>query len=731
MSTRTLADAAIDALVEARHGDPFGLLGPHGVRIGGRERMVVRVLRPAARRVELLTPAGDVEMSRCHPDGLFEATLDREPAGYRLRLHDAEGRATEVDDPYRFGVVLSDAALEGFERGEDDRVFEKLGAHPATRDGVHGFHFAVWAPNAERVSVVGDLDAWDGRVHAMRRIRAGVWEIFIPGLEPGARYKFEIRTPQGHILLKTDPYGRTFEAPPGLAALTWDPSGYGWGDQAWRAAARERGIGLDRPMAVYEVHLASWAKVTTEGNRSLTYEEAADRLVSYVVRLGFTHIELMPVMEHPFLGSWGYQATGFFAPTSRHGSPNGFKALVDACHAAGIGVILDWVPGHFPKDAVALARFDGTALYEHEDPRRGEHPDWGTLVFNYGRHEVRSFLLSSARFWLEEFHLDGLRVDAVASMLYLDYSRGRQDWVPNVHGGNENLEAIDFIRQLNALVHAVAPGATTVAEESTAWPGVSRPVYVGGLGFSYKWNMGWMHDMLEYMRKDPVHRRWHQDRLTFSMVYAYSENFVLPLSHDEVVHGKGSLVGKMPGDEWQRFANLRLLYGYMFAHPGKKLLFMGAEFGQPAEWNHDVSLDWHVLSEGPYHAGLSRYVTDLNAVYCSRPSLYQIDAEPAGFGWIDCTDAENAVLAFVRYGADREECTIAVANFTPVVREGYRIGVPDAGTYHELLNSDSAYYGGSNIGNGGELTTDAVAAHGRDQSLALTLPPLGCLWLGR
>ena len=720
------------AVVEARHGDPFGLLGPHAVRVGGRAQSAVRVCRPSAHRVELLTSSGAVDMTRRHPLGLFEAIVDPEMVrSYRLRLHHAGGHAVEVEDPYRFGVFLADADLERFEQGEDDRMHERLGARPVTHEGVPGFHFAVWAPNAERVSVVGDFNDWDGRVHPLRRIRAGVWEIVIPGIEPGARYKFEMRTPGGRLLIKTDPYGRTFEAPPGLAAITWDPRGYRWEDADWRARAAEAGVALDRPMSVYEVHLGSWATVAAEGHRSLTYEEAADRLVAYVSRLGFTHIELLPVMEHPFRGSWGYQAIGFFAPSSRQGSPDGFKALVDACHRAGIGIILDWVPGHFPKDEVALARFDGTALYEHEDPRLGEHPDWGTLIFNYGRHEVRSFLLSGARFWLEEFHLDGLRVDAVASMLYLDYSREADAWVPNVHGGNENLEAVDFLRRLNIMAHAEAPGAITVAEESTDWPGVSRPVYVGGLGFSYKWNMGWMHDTLEYMQKDPVHRGWHQNNLTFAMVYAFSENFVLPLSHDEVVHGKGSLLGKMPGDAWQRFANLRLLYGYMFGHPGKKLLFMGGEFGQPAEWNHDVGLDWHLLGEGPFHAGLSQFVTDLNALYRSRPSLHQVDFSPDGFAWIDCTDRTHSVLAFVRYGADRDDFTVTVANFTPVVREGYRIGVPAAGRYTELLNSDSAFYGGSNVGNLGEVPTEPIASHGHDQSIALTLPPLACVFLAR
>ena len=623
-----------------------------------------------------------------------------------------------------------DAELERFEQGEDDQAYQRLGARPATHEGTLGFHFAVWAPNAERVSVVADFNAWDGGAHPMRRIRAGVWETFIPGIEPGARYKFEIRTRAGGLLIKTDPYGRTFEAAPGLAAVTWDPRNYRWSDDDWRARACEVGVGLERPMSVYEVHLASWAHVAEDGNRLLTYEEAADRLVAYVPRLGFTHIELLPVMEHPFLGSWGYQTTGYFAPTSRHGSPDGFKKLVDACHRAGIGVILDWVPGHFPKDDVALARFDGTALYEHEDPRKGEHPDWGTLIFNYGRREVRSFLLSSARFWLEEYHLDGLRVDAVASMLYLDYSREAGTWVPNVYGGNENLEAVDFIRRLNVATHGRVPGATTMAEESTAWPGVTRPVDAGGLGFSYKWNMGWMNDTLKYMRKDGVHRRWHQDSLTFSMTYAFSENFLLPLSHDEVVHGKGSLVVKMPGSEWQRFANVRLLFGYMFAHPGKKLLFMGGEFGQVAEWNHDASLDWHLLADGPFHAGLSRWVTALNATYRARASLHQLDAAPDGFAWIDCTGRANSVISFIRYAANRDEFTVVIANFTPEVRRDYRIGVPVAGRYHELLNSDAAVYGGSNVGNASEVATEPIASHGHDQSIALTLPPLGCLFLG-
>ena len=622
---------------------------------------------------------------------------------------------------------ISEYDLYLFGEGSHTRIYDKLGAHPGNVDEISGVHFAVWAPNAAAVSVVGDFNAWDSTAHAMQSLGpSGVWSLFVSAARPGQRYKFHLRTRGGAAVLKTDPYGFAFEPPPGSASIVCDP-GYQWRDAEWMTKREAQNTWLRKPMAAYEVHLGSWARVPEEGNRPLTYVELAQRLIPYVKELGYTHIELMPVMEHPFTGSWGYQVTGFYAPTNRYGTPAQFKAFVDECHQHGIGVILDWVPGHFPKDAHALARFDGTALYEHQDPRQGEHRDWGTLIFNYGRNEVRNFLLANALYWLEEYHADGLRVDAVASMLYLDYSRNAGQWVPNRFGGRENLEAIEFLRQLNTFTHGEHPGSMTIAEESTSWPSVSRPTYVGGLGFTYKWNMGWMNDMLEYVKQDPIHRRWHHNQVTFSLMYAFSENFVLPFSHDEVVHGKGSMFGKIPGDEWQKAATLRALYGYMFTHPGKKLMFMGSEFGQRREWNHDLSLDWHLL-EYPLHAGLRRFVCDLNRVYAAEPALYEMDFDPTGFAWIDCNDHENSVISFVRRDS-AGGLVVVVLNFTPVPRDGYRIGVPVAGNFDEVINSDSESYGGSNVGNAGVATTEPIAAHGHAQSLRLNLPPLGFLLL--
>jgi 1,4-alpha-glucan branching enzyme len=624
-------------------------------------------------------------------------------------------------------ALITDYDLYLFGEGNHTRIYRKLGAHLVTLDGVAGVHFAVWAPNADRVSVVGDFNDWDGRRDRMHSLGAsGVWAIFVPHTAEGQRYKFEIHTHHGALLLKSDPYAQAFELPPATASIVCRPE-YRWTDDEWMRRREGCGSWFDRPMAVYEVHLGSWARVPEQNDRYLTYAELAQRLIPYVKEMGYSHIELLPVMEHPFSGSWGYQVTGFYAPTSRFGRPQDFKAFVDACHRSGIGVILDWVPGHFPKDAYALARFDGTALYEHDDPRQGEHRDWGTLIFNYGRNEVRNFLLANALYWLEEYHADGLRVDAVASMLYLDYSRREGEWVPNRFGGRENLEAVDFVRQLNTLTHAEHPGSLTIAEESTSWPSVSRPTYLGGLGFTYKWNMGWMNDILEYVKQDAVYRRWHHRHLTFSLLYAFSENFILPFSHDEVVHGKGSMFGRIPGDDWQKAATLRALYGLMYSHPGKKLMFMGGEFGQGREWNYDTSLDWHLLDE-PLHRGLRQYVQDLNRIYSSEPALHQIDFDPAGFEWIDCNDNENSVVSFMRKSRSGE-FVVAVLNFTPVPRDGYRIGVPVDGAYDELVNSDSEIYGGSNLGNSGVVFTEAVASHGHAQSLRLHLPPLGCLWL--
>ena len=726
------------ALANGLNRDPFGVLGPHPDEAG--RGLVVRAFHPAAQAIDLrLVATGELRpMGRRQPAGLFDAVVESrnprelgDPRGldYRLRLTFPGDHVIEIDDPYRYGRVLTDFDLHLFGEGRHLRMFDKLGAHRITIGSTTGIHFAVWAPNADRVSVVGDFNGWDGRVHATRLLApAGVWEIFIPDLPDGEKYKFEIRTRTGTLLQKSDPFGVAFEVPPQSASIVRDVSQYVWRDQAWMGARPPRGGWIDRPMSIYEVHLGSWARVPEEGNRFLTYREMADRLVPYVKENGFTHLELLPVMEHPFSGSWGYQVLGFFAPTSRFGPPEDFKYFVDACHEAGIGVILDWVPGHFPKDAHGLAQFVGTALYEHADPRQGEHQDWGTLIFNYGRNEVRNFLLSNALFWLEEYHVDGLRVDAVASMLYLDYSRREGEWIPNEYGGRENLEAITFLQELNTLTHREFPGTITAAEESTAYQGVSRPVHLGGLGFTYKWNMGWMHDILQYSHEDPIHRRWHHNLVTFSMLYAFTENFILPFSHDEVVHGKRAMLDKMPGDAWQKYATIRTLYGYMFGHPGKKLLFMGSEFGQWREWNHDHSLDWHLLDD-PSHTALRQYVQDLNGVYRAQRSLYECDFDPGGFRWIDCNDNENSVVSIVRYARDRRDHLVLVFNFTPVPRAEYRIGVPDDGFYAELLNSDAAIYGGSNVGNVGGVWTEPVASHGFARSLRLMVPPLGCLYL--
>jgi len=728
VSHGSAADGAVAALIGGYNQDPFAVLGPHGEDRG----IVVRAFQPSARQIELrLLPSGELlPMAKRDPSGLFEVRVPAqsdEMPDYRLRVTYAGDHVAEIDDPYRYGRVLTDFDLYLFGEGTHYRAWEKLGSHRITIGSTTGVHFAVWAPNADRVSVIGDFNAWDGRVHPMRHLMPnGVWELFIPNLPDGQKYKYEIRTRAGTILKKSDPLAFAFEVPPQTASVIHDISHYEWHDHDWMTKRPGEKSWLERPMAIYEVHLGSWARVPEEGNRFLTYDEMSHRLVPYVKEMGYTHIELLPVMEHPFSGSWGYQVLGYYAPTSRFGPPEGFKHFVDACHQSGLGVILDWVPGHFPKDEYGLARFDGTALYEHADPRQGEHQDWGTLIFNYGRNEVRNFLLSNALFWLEQYHVDGLRVDAVASMLYLDYSRKAGEWVPNQFGGRENLDAIRFLQQLNSLTHAEHPGTLTAAEESTAWPGVSRPVHLGGLGFTYKWNMGWMHDMLEYVHEDPVHRRWHHNKVTFSALYMHTENFILPFSHDEVVHMKGSMLDKLPGDTWQKYATLRTLYGYMYGHPGKKLLFMGGEFGQWREWNHDRSLDWHLLDD-PSHAALRRYVQDLNWHYHAEPSLYQCDFDPSGFRWIDCNDNENSVISIVRFARDSADYVVMVFNFTPVPRAQYRIGVPEPGWYAEVLNSDASLYGGSNVGNGGGVQSEAVAAHGFDHSLRIMLPPLACL----
>ena len=627
--------------------------------------------------------------------------------------------------------IISDYEAYLFGEGRWLRAWEKMGARPGERDGVAGYSFVVWAPNARAMSVVGDFNGWDSGAHPLRAMGAsGLWETFVPNLAEGQLYKFQIHPHHGAPFVKMDPFGLAAERPPQTASLTSHLGRHVWGDQEWMHSRQLTGTALDRPMSIYEVHAASWRRRFDEGQRSLSWRELAAELVPYVKELGFTHVELLPVMEHPFAGSWGYQVTGFFAPTSRLGSPDDFRFFVDQCHQHGIGVVLDWVPGHFPKDAHGLARFDGTALYEHVDPRQGEHQDWGTLIFNYGRHEVRNFLLSNALFWLESFHLDGLRVDAVASMLYLDYSRKAGEWVPNEYGGRENLEAVTFLRELNVVTHEQHPGTITIAEESTAFPAVSRPTWIGGLGFTYKWNMGWMHDMLLYAGKDPIFRRYEHQHLTFSLLYAWNENFILPFSHDEVVHGKGSMIAKMPGDLWRKFATLRTLYGFMFAHPGKKLLFMGCEIGQWREWNHDGAVDWDLLGQ-PHHGGLHRFVTDLNHLYAREAALHQIDFEPRGFQWIDCHDSDSSVVSLIRRGHAAEDWIMAVFNWTPLIRPHYRVGVPEAGYYREVLNSDAAVYGGSNVGNYGGRDTEDIASHGHPYSLDLTLPPLSAVFLKR
>ncbi len=725
----------LDALARGQQADPFRLLGPHL----DNGRVVIRALQPGAAGVELHVSHpidARVPMTRLHDDGLFEAVVPgltslEQGVDYRFSVRTPDGGSAVVDDPYRFGRIITDFDVHLFGEGLLLRVHERLGAHPTSLGGVEGVHFAVWAPNGQRVSVIGDFNQWDGRAHPMRRlVTSGIWELFIPGLREGERYKFEIRTSGGHLLHKIDPYGRYFEVPPQSAAIVCRTEGYAWEDDEWMASRAQAAATLTRPMAIYEVHLASWRVKPEEGDRPLTYRELAATLVPYVKEQGFTHIELLPILEHPFGGSWGYQVTGFFAPTSRHGHPHDFKYFVDVCHQQGIGVLLDWVPGHFPKDAHGLARFDGTALYEHDDPRQGEHQDWGTLIFNYGRNEVRNFLLSSGLFWLQEYHLDGLRVDAVASMLYLDYSRQAGEWIPNKYGGRENLDAVSFLQQLNTLTHAEAPGTITVAEESTSWPGVSRPVHLGGLGFTYKWNMGWMHDTLKYTARNPIHRRWAHGEITFSMLYASTENFILPYSHDEVVHGKRSMLDKMPGDTWQKAATLRTLYAFMYTHPGKKLLFMGDEFGQWREWNDRASLDWDLAAHWP-HQGLLAFVRALNHTYAQQPALFARDYDVQGFQWIDASDHEHSVISYLRRAPTAEGELLAVLNWTPVPREHYRLGTPFDGAWHVLLNSDAPEFGGSGGGSFGPCHADATPSHGFPYSLSLTLPPLGALILAR
>ena len=725
-----LSKTEVVSLCRGEHGDPFAVLGVHA---DSKDRLWLRSLQPGALSVSALdADSGQllVELVERQLDalggasGFFEASIlgRSKPIKYRLRVV-WPGGVQELEDPYRFPAVLGELDVWLLAEGSHLRPYERLGAHIRELEGIQGTAFAVWAPDAQRVAVVGDFNGWDGRRHPMRlRRECGVWEIFLPGVGDGARYKFEIRASNGEILpLKADPYGFAAEMRPSTASIvTALPKINRLGTIG--AASR-----LGAPVAIYEVHLGSWRR--TEDGGFPDWQRLAETLIPYVVDLGFTHLELLPISEHPFDGSWGYQPLGLYAPTARFGSPQGFCDFVVACHAAGLELIIDWVPAHFPTDAHGLARFDGKPLYEHADPREGMHQDWGTLIYNFGRREVFNFLVGNALFWIEHYGIDGLRVDAVASMLYRDYSRKPGEWVPNIYGGRENLEAVHFMRRMNEVLGQECPGAATYAEESTAWPSVSRPPSMGGLGFHYKWNMGWMHDVLDYMQHDPVHRRYHHDRLTFGLLYAFTENFVLPLSHDEVVHGKGSLISKMSGDYWQKFANLRALYGFMWAHPGKKLLFMGGEFAQWNEWNDEASLDWNLL-DFPQHAGVHSLIRDLNALYCSTPALYEIDFDPAGFEWISANDSDNSVLAFVRRGHDPARAILCVCNFTPLVRHAYRIGVPGAGEYHERINTDSQYYGGSNVGNPfGRVVAEPIAAHGRDWSIALTLPPLATVLL--
>jgi 1,4-alpha-glucan branching enzyme len=728
----------LNLVIHAAHWDPFGVLGQHEVPAGAGRGRVIRAFLPEARRAWVVDlhdgePGVRRPMDRMHPDGFYELAFpDRDGDAafpYRLAVENHDGYSWEFVDPYRFGPVLTDFDLHLLGEGTHYENYKKLGAHLIAHEGVRGVHFAVWAPNAERVSVIGNFNHWDGRRHPLRNCGpSGIWEIFVPELSQGEVYKFEIKSRHnGYMVEKADPYGFSAELRPKTASIVWDVTDFEWHDQDWMNR-RTRTQALDAPISVYEVHLGSWRRRPEEGQRWLSYRELADELVAHLDGLGFTHVELLPINEHPFDGSWGYQPVGYFAPTSRFGTPDDFVYFVDTLHRHGYGVILDWVPAHFPRDVHGLGFFDGTHLYEHADPRLGEHRDWGTKIFNYGRPEVRNFLLGNALFWLERYHIDGLRVDAVASMLYLDYSRKPGEWVPNQFGGNENLEAIEFLKQLNVLCHEKYPGILTIAEESTSWPGVSRPVYLGGLGFSLKWNMGWMNDTLRYFHKDPVFRKYEHGSLTFSLIYAFTENFILPLSHDEVVHGKGALLDKMPGDLWQRYANLRLLYAYMWGHPGKKLLFMGGELGQWREWKHDESLDWHLLQwEG--HRGIQQLVADLNRLYRAESALHQVDFEWTGFEWLELHDWENSVLAFLRRGRGPGEQIVVVCNFTPVVREGYRIGVPGPGFYRELLNTDAAAYGGSNVGNNGGVWAEPGEHGGRPYHVDLRIPPLGVLFL--
>jgi 1,4-alpha-glucan branching enzyme len=719
----TLAPHDLHRILHAEHQDPFSVLGMHQTAGG----LVVRSFRPDARELSVIDrhrPERRFPGYKVADEGLFEAPIEEgsERFDYLIEVISWSGEKVLFSDPYSYGPLLGELDMHLYAEGNHYEIYEKLGAHLMEVNGHRGVLFAVWAPNAQRLSVVSDFNDWDGRTHSMRkRVETGIWEIFIPGVGEGLHYKYEMRNCFGQVVLKSDPIALFSQHGIQTASMVFDLDRFKWDDADW-IESRKTKEWHRQPMAIYEVHLGSWARVPEENNRYLSYHELADRLIPYVKEMGFTHIELLPVAEHPFDGSWGYQVTGYFAPTSRFGNPDEFRHFVNRCHQSGIGVILDWVPGHFPKDPHGLAQFDGTQLYEHSDPRQGEHMDWGTLIFNYGRNEVRNFLIANGLFWLDKYHIDGLRVDAVASMLYLDYSRKPGEWVPNVHGGRENLDAIHFMKRFNEVCYERFPGIVTIAEESTAWPGVSRPTYLGGLGFGFKWNMGWMHDFLLYMSREPVHRRFHQGDVTFSLLYAFHEHFILVLSHDEVVHGKGSLINKMPSDPWQKFANLRMFYAWMYAHPGKKLLFMGGEFGQWREWNHDTSLDWHLL-QYPLHSGTRRLLQHLNYLYTNEPALYELDDSFEGFEWVDFHDSENSVVAFLRKARSGSPL-LFVVNATPIPRHAYRLGVPGEGWYEEVLNTDADAYGGSNVGNFGGIHADAISWQGQSHSISLTLPPL-------
>ncbi len=719
----------INRIVYAYHWDPFSILGYHKIKIKNTESSVVRVFHPEANRALLINGSNELEMEKIHELGLFQVAVDHVCfengiADYQVKFFNYNNEGWIVDDTYRYPPVLTDFDMHLFKEGNHYKIYEKLGAHIITHCGKKGVLFAVWAPNASRVSVIGDFNSWDGRRAQMRvRGSSGIWEIFIPDLTEYSCYKYEIKSKDDRLIVKADPYGFLSELRPKTASVVYDIEKYSWTDSLYMNN-RDAGKHRSEPVAVYEVHLASWQR--KNGWEYLTYRELAVDLVNYVSEMGYTHLELLPIAEYPFDGSWGYQVSGYYAITSRYGTPEDFAYLVDKCHEKNIGVIVDWVPAHFPKDDFALREFDGSALYEHSDPRLGEHKDWGTLIFNYGRNEVRNFLIANALFLFEKYHIDGLRVDAVASMLYLDYSRNDGEWIPNQYGGNENLDAMFFMRRLNEEVYKSFPGVMMIAEESTAFGGVSQPTYLGGLGFEYKWNMGWMNDFLRYVSKESIHKKYHHNELTFSMIYAFTENFILVLSHDEVVHGKGSLINKMPGDDWQKFANLRASMGFMYGHPGKKLHFMGIEFGQWSEWNFEKSLDWHLLEYEP-HKKLQSYFKELNRVYRDNPALYSNDFDSKGFEWINCNDWEQSVVSFVRKSKSGDDKVIVVVNFTPVVRRDYRVGVPAQGYYKEILNSDSEFFGGAGVGNFGGVSSDPHWCDGRPDSISISLPPLSCL----